>query len=172
MQRFVIFRYLKFLHNNVTCHFFNNHKFIKGVIMYLKKIGLTIISFLVCTSVLAANNLKSPIINLPGGIIKPNETFTLASEQLADNIVYTITCKISDPNNNKNRVILKVDRKWYINLNGNPVPGPQFQLTSVENTVKFSNAMKGFSGFDITNLDHDDPVTIESCSATPSVWGD
>lgn len=138
--------------------------------MAMKKVGLLCSALLLSSSVFAAN-LKTSLITIQGGVIKPRETFNLITDKLVPNVDYTLTCKIKDANNGKNAAYIKINSfSWWpsYDLNGEQFYG-QVKLNQVDNTLTLSN-VDTYSSVSITNLDNDDTVELVSCTATPSTY--
>ncbi len=116
-------------------------------------------------------SLKNSNITLIGGSIKPHETLVISLSPLLPNVSYNVLAKINDPNNKKNKVILKVLQEddggsmTAFFVNNVLVAGPQFRLTQVDNTV-ILRVWNNINPITITNLDDTDYVTV-TATATP-----
>lgn len=140
--------------------------------MKIKQKAIFLAIFLMTGSCFA--NLKSSNITLTGGTINPHETLSISLSPLMPDVAYKVIAKITDPNNKKNKVILKAGQdSGYgfsydnITVNGTWISGSQFSLNQIENTVEFTNLF-GIDPITITNLDDTDSVTVTAI-ATPIV---
>lgn len=123
-----------------------------------------------------AGNLKSSNISLDGGgTLKPRESLSISLDKLVAGGSYHVTCKITDPNNQKNKVSLVVSDYdsmspmggGRIVVNGSEISSggrAQVELSQVSNVVEFFNVWQN-NYLSFTNLDQDDSVTISDCVA-------
>lgn len=118
-----------------------------------------------------AANVKSSNINLVGGTISPRETLAISTDKLLPGGSYKVTCKITDPNNKNNPVILNVNAtgeggaSCLIVLNDTWIGGPQFSLPQVDNTIQITNVYNNRTPIKILNLDQTDSVKFSDCVA-------
>lgn len=130
----------------------------KNILLF---IGMLVLS----TSSFAGNMLKSSNISLIGGTISPRESLKISTDKLMPEVIYSVICKINDPNNQKNKVILTTNTSNPY-VNGKWV-GSQFVLTQVDNIIRFDGIYFDFP-IVLTNTDQSDSVTVSDCIATPS----
>lgn len=110
-----------------------------------------------------------------GGVVKSKETLSLSLDKLVAGGSYHRVCKITDPNNQKNKVSLVFSTfgavmptgTGRITLNGSEVGmgQAQVQLNNVNNIVEYFNMYQQYA-LAFKNLDQDDSVTVSDCVAT------
>lgn len=136
----------------------------------LKAILLVAVCVLSSTSFAAQNST----IPLGGSTISPKQAFTLPLNKLLPNAYYQVVCKITDNNNQKNKVVMSLAALTQgalpsmISLNGSQVGGGSTQITlpQVTNTVEFTYLTQK-DAISFTNLDLDDSVIVSDCVGSP-----
>lgn len=142
--------------------------------MALKKLALLTAAILLSSGAFA--NFKAANLTIPGGIIKPHEIFTLASDKLVPGASYSLTCTIKDSNNSKNPVFIRVFVRdnttgtgpGALQLNGESFYG-QTTLTQITNTLVIPNFTTSTTTT-ISNLDNTDSIELVGCNASPVTY--
>lgn len=141
--------------------------------MKFTKLGLLVAGLFLSSAILAGNTLRSSSISLGGGTVKPGETLSISTDQFIGDAKYDVVCRIKDTNNAKNHAYIRFSywanyEAQHNKMNGRDV-STQAKLDQVSNLLELSPVTRNTS-IEITNLDKDDTIEVESCVATPSNW--
>lgn len=142
--------------------------------MKRKILGATILSLIMGSAIAAPMSSK---ISLNGGNIAPAQELKIELGRLISNVQYTVTCDISDANNDKNPVTVHISGPYSppagaISLNGKLIgnASAQDKLPQVQNVLKMEGVynFSGVSFLSIINTDQDDTIAVSNCSAIAS----
>jgi hypothetical protein len=128
-------------------------------------IHISVLSALLFVSVPSLAIESSDIPLEGGGIVRPQETVSITLDKLTPNIYYRVTCVVSDPNNAKDQVVMKLSAMEAYAIGIYPPVG-QARLIQI-GPVTFDNITTDYQSIKFTNLDQHDMVRVEQCKASP-----
>jgi hypothetical protein len=126
---------------------------------------ISLLSTLLFVSIPSLAIESSDILLEGGGIVRPQETVSIVLDKLTPNIYYRVTCVVSDPNNEKDQVVMKLSAMEGYSMGIYPPVG-QARLIQI-GPITFDNITTDYQSIKFTNLDQHDMVRVEQCKANP-----
>lgn len=144
----------------------------------MKKCLLITLGILFAGNVLASPNDASIKLPLEGiGEVKPDQEIRLSMAPIKNEVIYDINCKINNPYTQS--IIMRFNYACStggsfsnFKLNGSTLQTNQGYILPKANNevvVRVSAWQPKESAIIFTNLDHDEPLFVHDCVATPAV---